>query len=323
MHNHTIPCDWVSTGSVTSFPTQDQSDEAAAQIAALREIDPDLASRVTHYTSSEDLKRLRLVNMAGAVYQDDAAKLSPYKLVAWVLEQLLDSGLNLQTHTPATELEKYDDGWVVHTPRGKVRARHAILATNAYTSHLLPRMKDLIYPVRAQVAALTPPRDALPLPHTHIWQTGSDVYLIQRPNGTIVLGGLRDMAPGGEVGVDKDDEVNLIIRKGLHSACHDALKLRAVGETEEESLHSEGDWTGIMGFSGDEHPWVGRVPESVGGGDGLWIAAGFTGHGMPVAARVAMAVAHEVVGGRGDIKVPREYIISDERIREALSRLQE
>lgn len=259
--------------------------------------------------------------MAGAVYQDDAAKLWPYKLVAWVLERLLDSGLNLQTHTPATELEKCDGEWVVHTPRGKIQARDVILATNAYTSHLLPRMKDLIYPARAQVAALTPPRDALPLPHTHIWQTGSDVYLIQRPNGTILLGGLRDMAPGGEVGVDKDDEVNLMIQKGLHSACYDALKLRSDGETEEETLHSEGDWTGIMGFSGDEHPWVGQVPESISGGDGLWIAAGFTGHGMPVAARVAMAVAQQVIGSQRDIDVPKEYVISDERIRDALARL--
>lgn len=305
-----------------SFPTQEQSDEAAAHIAALKETDPDLADRITHYTEPEDLERLRLVNMAGAVYQDDAAKLWPYKLVAWVLEQLLDSGLNLQTHTPATELEKCDDGWTVHTPRGIVRARHVILATNAYTSHLLPRMKDLIYPVRAQVAALTPPRDAIPLPHTHVWQKGADVYLIQRPNGTIVVGGLRDVAPGGEVGVDRDDELNPSIEKGLHSVCHEALKLRPNGAAEEQTLHSEGDWTGIMGFSSDAHPWVGQVPESVGGGPGLWVAAGFTGHGMPAAARVAMAVAQEI-SGRADIKVPKEYVISEQRIEAALSHLKE
>ena len=38
-------------------------------------------------------------------------------------------------------------------------------------------------------------------------------------------------------------------------------------------------WSGIMGFSDDELPWVGMVPESVGGGQGQWICAGYTGNG--------------------------------------------
>jgi hypothetical protein len=36
------------------------------------------------------------------------------------------------------------------------------------------------------------------------------------------------------------------------------------------------EWTGIMGFSRDEHPWVGPVPEK----PNLYISAGYTGHGM-------------------------------------------
>lgn len=35
------------------------------------------------------------------------------------------------------------------------------------------------------------------------------------------------------------------------------------------------EWTGIMGYSADKHPYVGEAP----GQEGLWICAGFHGHG--------------------------------------------
>lgn len=55
------------------------------------------------------------------------------------------------------------------------------------------------------------------------------------------------------------------------------------------------EWTGVMGFSSDERPWVGRVPaltvdeakqrgvegrDAVVDTDGLWMLAGFEGHGL-------------------------------------------
>lgn len=319
---HNISCDWGSVGAVISFPNKEQSNAAAQRIDALRKLDPALAAKVRHYNSTEDLQRLRLVNMAGAVEQPDAAKLWPYKLVAWVLERLLEAGpdkFNLQTNTPVEALEQRGEYWLLKTTRGTVRTRSVLLATNAYTSHLLPAMKDLIYPVRAQVAALTPPAEAAPLSHTHVWYAGdedlsSDVYLIQRPDNTLIIGGLRHSAPGGEVRVDRDDGVNDIIRDQLHDACHDALKLRPLDSPDPVTLPSTLDWTGIMGFSKDEKPWVGAVPASLGGGQGLWIAAGFTGHGMPVAARSAMAMAQQIMGHSDAIKLPQDYLITEDRI---------
>jgi len=35
------------------------------------------------------------------------------------------------------------------------------------------------------------------------------------------------------------------------------------------------EWTGIMGYTKDEQPIIGQAP----GQDGLWICAGFHGHG--------------------------------------------
>lgn len=144
----------------------------------------------------ETLASLRVPGARAAVVQRHAASLWPYKLVAWVLENLLrrfpvtppstttsnpsHSGaaperrrptFNLQTNTAALSLQRLDDGhgtpassgatsarWIVHTSRGQIAARRAVLlATNGYTSHLLPGFRDLIVPVRGQMSALLPP----------------------------------------------------------------------------------------------------------------------------------------------------------------------
>ncbi|KIW90600.1 uncharacterized protein Z519_08383 [Cladophialophora bantiana CBS 173.52] len=129
----------------------------------------------------------------GAIVQSVAASLSPYKLCVGVWRGLLERfeqkaiptrtttgshetertvpkqrkpSLNLQTNTPVTALERCNNDnndddrggcWILHTPRGSVRARAVILATNAYTSHLLPEFAPLIRPVQAQMSALVPP----------------------------------------------------------------------------------------------------------------------------------------------------------------------
>lgn len=68
--------------------------------------------------------------------------------------------LSLHTHTPVTSVTSvsaclppmYD----VHTPRGTIRTRLVVHATNAYTSHLLPHLTgpEGIVPVRGQVTAI-------------------------------------------------------------------------------------------------------------------------------------------------------------------------
>ena len=57
-------------------------------------------------------------------------------------------------------------------------------------------------------------------------------------------------------------------------------------------------WAGIMGFTGDRDPFVGGVP----GAPGQFVAAGFSGHGMPrchpaahlLAAQVAVYLAYGI-----------------------------
>jgi len=75
-----------------------------------------------------------------------------------------------------------------------------------------------------------------------------------------------------------------------------------------------------MGFSRDSRPWVGAVSEDLGlgGGEGLFICAGFTGHGMPNACLSARAAVHLILGRKEeDIDLPSIYWISKPRLEKA------
>ena len=55
----------------------------------------------------------------------------------------------------------------------------------------------------------------------------------------------------------------------------------------------EAEWTGVLGFTRDRRPLIGEVRE------GVWVAAGFCGHGMPQCYGAAKAIA-SMIAGRAD-----------------------
>ncbi|KAI0403245.1 FAD dependent oxidoreductase [Xylaria palmicola] len=348
---HGVPCDWRVVGGVRGIYTPEVLEAAERQIRRLQR-HPDLRDKAVLITDRAELAARRVPDALGAIFQPNAAKLWPYKLVAWVLETLLAehdaAAFNLQTNTPLTRLERRASSWVAHTPRGAVRAREVLLATNGYTSHLLPGLTDAIVPVRGQICALTPPSDAAQLAHSYVWTDASDQYLIHRgPEDTqvdvgdgdgdggadrsLILGGERFAVPGGEEGLSRDDVVNPAVGAALRRALHPAVKLRPAGEPEADELRAAYEWTGIMGYSRDGDPWVGRVPGSFlgpgGGADdndddgavegGLWISAAFTGHGMPVAPRCGVAVAEMILGREGGVVLPAGWAPSEDRVARA------
>ena len=351
-----IPCGWRSFKGVHSFLTEEVFKVAAAAVEHLKKKEPILASTITVVPPSataEDgkghtLASLRIPFAKGAIVQQNAASLWPYKLVCWVLEKLLSdfsaSSFNLQTKTPVTGLRQQsaaeggDFPWVVQTSRGPVAARNVLLATNAYTSRLLPAFADLIVPVRGQIGALLPPSPPQPpvlLDHSYIFlgefpssdgpPVTKDEYLVQRPlpNGELIFGGGRNAARERAVGEWRDDEVEASVGTYLRSELAPNLDLRSTNPKsgagqgrDNTELKASFEWTGIMGFSRDDKPWVGAVPESVGGGTGLWLSASYTGHGMPQAALCAKAVIDMITGGsaKGYSEMPDSFLITEERL---------
>ncbi|KAK1971729.1 FAD dependent oxidoreductase [Colletotrichum sublineola] len=341
-----IPCDWVPLRGVHALLTPDLVAAAKQRIAALP---PHLAGLVRLVTDPEELKSMKVPRAVGAVVQERAASVWPYKLVAWIFEDLLrrfgprpgaeaqpeDVWFNIQTNTPVTRLQNLpgssvasgEASWVIHTDRGQVAAKKVLLACNAYMSRLLPSFADLIVPVRGQVAALLPDPRA-ELGRSYVFMASSDAsrgepnqddYLIQRPSPGLemILGGGRARGALKGVGVSDDDEVDPVVATYLRRAGVANVDLGDGGQKEE--LRASYEWTGAMAFSRDALPWVGHVPSGpvLGAGEGAFVAAGFSGHGMPQAALCGRAVARIMIGLSVDVDIPAEFLVSEERAQKA------
>jgi len=293
---------------------------------------------ITKESSNPSLEDLRIPNAAGALIQEKAASLWPYKLVAWILERLIkDGGLNLQTRTPVTHLQKVDGRWIVHTARGMIAAKQVLLCTNAYTSALLPEFSDLIVPVRGEMSALIPPASMKMqksveegrLDYSYVFighgtqNIEQDDYLIQRPystpmkektdGGELMFGGGRSYAAHAGVGVSDDSSIDEPAAAYLRRELSVVLNLGS----KEEELKARYEWSGVMGYSRDGHPWVGEVSEELGGGKGLWVSSGYTGHGMPNTWLCGKAVVDLMFGKGEEADLPAGFRITQQRIKKA------
>lgn len=278
-----------------TFWTEPLAKTAADDVRDLKRDAPELGKEVTVIDDEEELRMHRVNGAPGATLTACAGSLWPYKLIAFILEKLIKDGcLNLQTKTPVTKIEPCTDDargstsgprQILHTPRGIIKARHVILATNGYTSHLLPEFADLIVPGRGIMTALLPPFKSKRLENSYgfVGALGGspvhDDYLNQRPFSGVLNPSGQLMFGGGYAGKnlnmigETDDSV---LDEGSTKYLREALlKLLIIGgETDGlQELEATHQWSGIWGTSKDHHPWVGAVPER----PGVWLAGGYSG----------------------------------------------
>lgn len=396
-----INCEWRKSTAVRTFLDGPLFEAAKTEVAKLKAADPEIGKLVQVIESEEELLKHKVQPHAkGATITQGAASLWPYKYVAATVESLVKNGrLNVKTNTPVTSitssLSGSGKGNILHTPRGTLEATHTILATNGWTSHLLPSFSEQIVPVRCEMSALHPPGGSARLESSYGFvgvggqSANMDDYLIQRPfdphgpddgddaddggrrkggggskreagrsGGHLMYGGGRGSATYNCVGEWRDDIVDpgeaAYLRRTLPTVLElggtlprwaDGKEAKAGGndgrdEKQAQELIASHQWTGIKGFSRDDAPWVGKVPGEEGKGKGLWLCAGYSGHGMPNATLCAKAVVEMVLGeeqeavkgnGEGDGRayedccerliesgdLPREYCLTEERLRRA------
>lgn len=96
-------------------------------------------------------------------------------------------------------------------------------------------------------------------------------YMSFRPNGDIIMGGMRDIVPSKQEYEDDDSTMNLTVSQGLRKFMREIVHVPSVDK----------EWVGVMGFSRDRLPIVGNLKPVLGEKEGShqYIAAGFTGHG--------------------------------------------
>jgi gamma-glutamylputrescine oxidase len=218
--------------------------------------------------------RVGLVNAQDAVCD-------PVELLGFLLGELKESPC---IDTRVLGFEPDGSGVIVRTDRGRIRAGRLLLCTNAYTASLVPAIGRAIEPNRGQMLSL----DASTLPddqrlrYAYYANHGSE-YFRQVDDATIIVGGWRKHHAAAERTLE--NEPAEAVQSGLESFAR-----RILGR----SLPVTHRWAGTMGFTSDGLPLAGPVSS---GEPGIWICAGFTGHGMSMAHELAHRTVNAMLGG--------------------------
>ncbi|MCO5733420.1 FAD-binding oxidoreductase [Rhizobium sp. SSA_523] len=82
--------------------------------------------------------------------------INPYAFTCGLARAAVSEGAVVYEESPAMRLERDGDGWIVETPKGRVRAPKVALTTAAYTGDLWPELRRSIVPVTSYQAATDP-----------------------------------------------------------------------------------------------------------------------------------------------------------------------
>jgi hypothetical protein len=152
-------------------------------------------------------------------------------------------------------------------------------------------------------------------------------------------GGLAQASRRGikEIGIANDlRELELGTKIHLSGVARGVFEPEVWGEEEGKAVKSM--WTGIMGFTSDELPFVGKLSTAVTGKKfaedkstgSEWVAAGYSGEGMVNAWGCGTAVAQMVleemdVGFQSDWRdwFPEQMLVSEERLKDSILQIEE
>ena len=184
-----------------------------------------------------------------AMFHPRDASLQPATAVRRIAAAAAEAGAEFREHA---RVESLDD----------LGAERVLVATDGYPSGLLGPLEGLIIPTRGQMLATAPLAERL-FACPHYGRQGFD-YWQQLDDGRVLAGGFRDYALDSEFTADEDTTPT--IQQALEDFVTDLVG------NEVEITHR---WAGIFGLVLDFLPVVGEVP----GGERVWVAGGYSGHG--------------------------------------------
>jgi glycine/D-amino acid oxidase-like deaminating enzyme len=174
----------------------------------------------------------------------------------------------------------------VHTVDGWVHCRSVLVAVDGRLERLLPELAGRVRTARLQMLA-TAPAPELRVPRPVYTRWGYD-YWQQRPDGTIALGGARDV--GGDSEWTDDVTPTEPVQSALEHRLRARLGVRA------PVTHR---WGASVGYTSDGLPIAERVRSNV------WAIGGYCGTGNVIGALLGRAAARAIA--RGDDALLRAF----------------
>jgi glycine/D-amino acid oxidase-like deaminating enzyme len=236
----------------------------------------------------------------GGLVDEASAGVNPARYVGGLARAAQRAGAQLFDRTPVERISREKVGanqtgphkgrpdksypYVVHTPRGALRAGAVFVATGGYTGPATPALRRRIIPIGSYIIATAPlPEDLAHevSPHGRMMFDSKNFlyYFRLTPDRRMLFGGRAGFFPETPATVRQSAE---ILRRGM-IAVYPQLRDAPV----------EHAWGGTLDFAFDMMPHAGTL-------DGLHYALGYAGHGVAMATYLGTQVAARIAGAPAD-----------------------
>src|SRR5690606_10504543 len=143
-----------------------------------------------------------------------AGAIQPLDYLRGLTRAAIRAGARVFENSAARSLSPQGGGWLVKTATGSLRARKVIVATNAYTGDLVPRLAQTVLPVQSMQLATEPlppdlARKIMPGGVMLSETRKLAFYMRQTPQGGFMIGGR------GAVGNAEDPRLMAALEKGM------------------------------------------------------------------------------------------------------------
>ncbi|MGZ3691257.1 MAG: NAD(P)/FAD-dependent oxidoreductase, partial [Pseudobdellovibrio sp.] len=230
------------------------------------------------YSSSEVEKNVGATNFVGGIKYLDDAETNPFLLLELMQTKIKADVFEM---TEAHGYEQTSEGTrLLKTDNGDFECSMIIYCLNGYSPVAHPYFADKIYPTRAQILMM---EKAPPFMDGPCYANFYLDYFRQMPNGSLLIGGFRQLEKATEVGYS--DHITDVIQNALH----DFVKTHLPSLKDKKVSHR---WSGVMGFSRDGQPMIGALPED----NQVYFAGGYTGHGIGLAFHTGKCLTDLIFG---------------------------
>jgi glycine/D-amino acid oxidase-like deaminating enzyme len=272
-----IDCDFFKGGSLSVAQTE-------PQLARLRE-----APRGELLPLEEAQARVNVAGLRGARYTPYCARVQPAKLARGLAETIERHGVTIFERTPALAIEPRS----VRTPRGNVRARWIVRATEGYTG-ALPGLHRALLPLSSSMI-VTEPLDAATWAQIG-WEGRETIddaahhycYLQRTADDRIAIGGRGRPYRYGS-GTDRAGEIPETTVQQLRGRLARLFPML-------RDVRLDGAWTGVFGVARD---WAAAV--HCDRDSGLTWAGGYAGEGVAAANLAARTLRDLILDRDSDL----------------------
>lgn len=268
-------CGYRARGSLRLATTEDELRRILASIDLLR-ADNWWTEVITRDALPQALQSAYL----GGSFHPGDGEIQPARFVSGIMSLAQAAGAQLFEESPVRSIDEEGEHHIVHTDDGAVKASWLILATNAWLTEVAPlvgaeELARLVKPTRGQMLVTAPV--SVSVCACPCYAEEGYQYWRQLPDNRLVVGGWRNTSIATEDVLDETPAEP--VQGHLETFVRSTLGIADAVVTDR--------WAGVMAFSPDGLPLVGRLP----GRERCLVAGAYTGHGNGYAIVCAQALA--------------------------------